>query len=263
MARMDTKYPDVNEVLTLLSKGLIGILGNKLIGLYLTGSLTYGDFDYGSSDIDFLAVIAKDLSNKEFKKVKDLHGRISKNLPYWAKRIEGSYITRDIVNSEDRPEKPRLYVNGGKINYYRYGNEWLINLQALHESAVAITGTDPKKLFPKVSIEKVRNASKSNLIEEWLPKLKKVKAFTHKDYESAHLKAYAILTMCRILYCSKNNSVASKRVAAAWVKKTYGREWRELVEKAERWQHGQELVSDDKVKDFIRFTYAKIRMLTY
>jgi len=48
-----TKHKDVNQILHLLKTGLINILGKNLVGLYLTGSLTYGDFNRGSSDIDF------------------------------------------------------------------------------------------------------------------------------------------------------------------------------------------------------------------
>lgn len=92
---MDIKYQDVNEVLTLLSTSLQDILKNKLVGLYLTGSLTYGDFDYGSSDIDFLAVLTSELSENEFIAVKEVHKKIAKKVPYWAKRLEGSYIPKD------------------------------------------------------------------------------------------------------------------------------------------------------------------------
>ena len=67
-----TQYPDVNEVLNLLSTQLQEIFGDKLIALYLTGSLSYGDFDYGSSDIDFLAVLSKDLTANELLAIKKM-----------------------------------------------------------------------------------------------------------------------------------------------------------------------------------------------
>ena len=83
-----TKYNDVNEVLTLLSVNLKKILDNKLVALYLTGSLTYGDFDYGSSDIDFLAVLAQELSDSELQAIREMHDSIAKKVPYWAKRLQ-------------------------------------------------------------------------------------------------------------------------------------------------------------------------------
>ena len=68
-----TPYDDVNAILTQLSAGLPELLGEQLVGLYLTGSLTYGDFDPGSSDIDFLAVLSKELSDEQLHAIRTLH----------------------------------------------------------------------------------------------------------------------------------------------------------------------------------------------
>jgi hypothetical protein len=67
------------------------------------------------------------------------------------------------------------------------------------------------------------------------------------------------LTLCRILHRAKNDTVASKRVASAWVKKTYGKPWSDLIEKAESWQHGQEMDEVDGLLKFIRFAWWELR----
>jgi predicted nucleotidyltransferase len=251
-----TPHEDVNQVLELLAEGLKELLGGQIVGLYLTGSLTYGDFDKVSSDIDFLAVLDKPLTDQQLKAVKQLHQQIGKAVPFWAKRLEGSYITAEMIKSKDRPEEQRPYVNGGKVNLYKYGNEWTINLYALQETGVAILGKEPREMFPKVTIEDVRAASKQDLLSDWQPKLDDPNAFNHEGYDSNHLKAYAVLTMCRVLHRAKNDGIASKRVTSKWVKETY-KEWSSLVERAEQWQHGKQMSSDDEVKDFIRFTIAE------
>ncbi len=46
-----TPYPDVNGVLAPLADDLRAIFSQRLVGVYLTGSLTYADFAFGSSDI--------------------------------------------------------------------------------------------------------------------------------------------------------------------------------------------------------------------
>jgi len=51
-----TPYRDINDILFFLAIGIKDIFGQDLIGFYLTGSLSYGDFVEGRSDID-LAVI--------------------------------------------------------------------------------------------------------------------------------------------------------------------------------------------------------------
>ena len=50
-------------VLMLLA-GVQTILREKLVGFYLYGSLSLGDFDPRSSDVDFLIVTTEDLSEK-------------------------------------------------------------------------------------------------------------------------------------------------------------------------------------------------------
>lgn len=247
---------DVSQVLVLLSENLQSILGKQLIGLYLTGSLTYGDFDRGRSDIDFLAVVDQKLTTEQLKHIESMHRHIGKSVPVWSKRLEGSYVTKDMLASIERPRISRPYVNGGKLSHFKYGNEWLLNLYVLQECGIALFGLDPKTVFPPVDINLVREASKKDLLEDWAPK--DSSSFESEEYESAHMQAYAILTMCRILYREFNDDVASKRKSSAWVKTTY-EEWRELIEKAENWQHGQEIDAVDETLDFIKFTLNKVQ----
>ena len=246
-----TDHEDVNRLLADLTDGVVGVLGSGLVGLYLTGSLTYGDFERGSSDIDFLAVLDRPLQDNERSSLVEMHARIAERYPIWAERIEGSYITKNMLDSIEPPSTPRPYINGGAFwePDPQYGNEWMINLYALRERGVSLVGPDPADLIPEVSIEEVREASRRDLFEEWLPKLNDPAFF-----ESSHLQAYVTLTLCRILHRAWNDEVVSKRVAASWVRNTCDEQWIvDLIDRAERWQHGQELASADQVRELIRF----------
>jgi hypothetical protein len=253
-----TAYQDVNNVLALLAESLTEILADQLVGLYLTGSLTYGDFDRGSSDIDFLAVITHALSVKQLKQIESMHSRIGKKFPLWRKRIEGSYVTKDMLASTNPPKQSRPYLNAGKMWNFVYGNEWILNLHVLYDCGIVLVGPNPKDLIKPINMDDVREASKRNLIHEWQPKLKDPLALKSADYDTNHLRAYAVLTMCRILYLAKNERFASKRAASAWVKKTYGKPWSDLVKKAEDWQHGKKMNAEAQVKDFIKFTIKEV-----
>ena len=61
-------------------------------------------------------------------------------------------------------------------------------------------------------------------------------------------------TLGPILHRAVHDGVASKRVASAWVKATYGEPCRSLVERAEGWSHGEDMGANAEVRDFIRFT---------
>jgi hypothetical protein len=252
-----TAYQDVNDVLVLLADGLQTILKERLVGLYLTGSLTYGDFDRGSSDIDFLAVLTEPMSDTLLHAVEDLHSRIGGSFPEWAKRIEGSYITKAMLSSDNPPVQPRPYINNAAVISCQYGNEWVLNRYVLHECGVALVGPPANELFQAVNVQRVREFSRKDLHDNWVPKLTDPQAFVYEGHETGHLQAYAVLTMCRILHRDKNEQIASKRVASAWVKQTYPA-WDDLVTRAEQWRHGQALASDDEVKAFIKFTLNEV-----
>lgn len=251
-----TPFTDVNAILSDLAGGIADALGSTLVGLYLTGSLTYGDFDRGSSDIDYLAVLERPMPAEARARLVSLHSGIAARYPAWAERIEGSYVTRDMLGSVEPPEASRPYVNGGAFwdPDPRYGNEWLINLYALRDCGVALIGPEPACLFAPVSMDAVRRASSRDLEEEWVPKLADPSYFA-----SSHHQAYVTLTLCRILHRASNDGVVSKRVAARWVRDRYPEPWLvDLIDAAERWEHGQELGRADQVRAFIRFTREQV-----
>jgi hypothetical protein len=246
--------PDVRAVIRALQHGIPRILGDRLIGLYLTGSLSYGGFDPASSDIDFLALCRRRPSAGEIAALTVLHQDIAGRAPRWAERIEGGYIWESMLSSLEPPGNPRPYVNGGAMWSPEpvYGQEWTMNLFALYERGVALFGPPAAAVFPHVSMQQMRRASLRSLHEEWEPLLA-----NDSPLDNPHYQAYITLTLCRILHTQKVDGVASKRDAAQWVKDTYGNAVRRTVERAERWKVGQQLDMKDEVLNLLRFTLAE------
>jgi predicted nucleotidyltransferase len=71
-----TPNVDINQLLELLLSSMQKILGEKLVGLYLYGSLVIGDFDPTISDIDLVAALASDPDDKEFEALQKWHGEM-------------------------------------------------------------------------------------------------------------------------------------------------------------------------------------------
>jgi hypothetical protein len=249
-----TPHEDVNGVLFVLARDLAVTFGDDLVGLYLTGSLSYGDFDRASSDIDFLAVLGQPMNGRQRAAVAEMHASVAAAYPLWRRRIEGSYVTREMLASVDPPSQPRPYVNGGEFwtPDPTYGQEWILNGYALYERGIPVIGPDPKTLFRDVGYNAYRDASIRSLHEEWAPLLR-----DGSYLGSSHHQAYVTLTVCRILYAARNHELASKRSASRWVKQTYGAPWRDLIEKAEGWQHGRKIDEARAVQGFIEFALAQ------
>ena len=68
---MITAYPDVDLVLRALVSGAQAILGSRLVGFYLDGSLAIGDFDEASSDIDFVGVLTEEMPSEVFVRLQN------------------------------------------------------------------------------------------------------------------------------------------------------------------------------------------------
>jgi hypothetical protein len=243
-----TPYEDVNEILVSITQGASEILGNDLVGLYLTGSLSYDDFNPGRSDIDLVSVVRQPLSKDQLEKIQALHEHVEQENESWAKRIECSYIPVEMLSQTLPPKAPRPYVGEGKFYAEApYGNEWLINNYLLSKHGIALKGPDFRTLISPIDIEDVKKACVRDVFKEWEPKI------NDPDYlRNSHYQSYVVLNICRVLYTVMKNELASKRVSIAWAREEFP-QWGELIQEAENWKYGQKMHSEDETKKFLKF----------
>ena len=248
-----TSDDDVNEVLNILTEEVYEILGEKLLGFYLMGSLTYGDYKPGRSDIDFFAILSEPTNNEEDNALQKMHLNFEVDHSNWHRRIESQYVPLDLFKSTLPPKTPRPYYGEGK--YYSqapYGNEWLINNYLLYQHGITLYGKNFQSLVDPIDIKDVKKACLKDLHEEWVPKL------SDPNYlDNPHYQSYVVLNICRILYTVTNNDLASKTRSAKWVADHFG-QWKELVENAEQWVYGQEMKFKRETKEFINFALRQV-----
>jgi predicted nucleotidyltransferase len=85
---MDDLPTPIRETLAAFARGVRTVLGENLVALYCFGSLCTGDFDAGSSDIDFLAIVDGPLSAGDLAALDALHHRLAR-ASVWGNRLEG------------------------------------------------------------------------------------------------------------------------------------------------------------------------------
>lgn len=252
-----TPNRDINGILYFLTRGIRNIFGNNLIGIYLTGSLSYGDFDEGRSDIDLAVILKKLASAEEIELLKQIHSNAEYKYKKWTKRVECSYIPLDMLQNILPSKTPRPYVGGGV--FYPdalYGNEWLINQYFLYEYGIALIGPDFKTLVKPINIADVRKANVRDLFEEWEPKVR-----DSKYLADSHQQSYVVLNLCRIL-SSLTDLPVSKRVAVSWAKKEYP-QWKNLIETADHWRYGVEMKKQKEVVEFIEFAINEVKKMNF
>src|SRR5512139_665755 len=145
-----TKYPEVNKILDLLLASVSQVLGNQLVGMYLYGSLSSGDFDPESSDIDFLVVTTSSLSNKTIEELETMHNRIWNSGSKWAAKLEGSYISKRDIRKHNPRSGPSPTVNEGRFYLDTPGSDWVMQRYVIREQGLILAGPDPKTLIDPV-----------------------------------------------------------------------------------------------------------------
>jgi hypothetical protein len=246
-----TPYPDVNEILKMLLARTSNILGSQMIGMYLYGSLSSGDFNPASSDIDFVVVTETSLAQEAVSALEKMHKDIWDCGSKWAAKLEGSYIPKTLIRRHDAPCPACPSVNEGAFLVGQLGSDWVIQRHVIRECGVVLSGPDPKTLIDPVSADEIRQAVYGVLHEWWFPMI------ANSSWLSSHgseYHAFAVISMCRALHALRHGTIVSKPVAAKWAQAEFGGQWNILIEKALTAQHGTHPGFLDETLNFIQFT---------
>lgn len=224
-----TPFPEVNFLLKILKNRIKEILGENLVGIYLDGSLALGGYD-SASDIDFVAVIERDLSPDEFNALKIMHSEINQQNTPLAQEIEGFYVSSEAVRRYNPRHSHFVNLERGSNEQLKWCEQdyyWIIHRYILCEYGVTLTGPQPVNLIDPVSADGLRRTM-SSVLDEWGRYIcQKPDIIAQPGYQS-----YAVLTICRILYTLNAGDIVSKREAAEWASSALENRWDPLVTKA-------------------------------
>jgi predicted nucleotidyltransferase len=254
-----TPYRDVNIILHRLRSDAESILGEQWVGMYLYGSLSLGDFNPQTSDVDFLVVTKDDLTPETITALQAMHRRLAEsNLPF-ATQLEGSYIPQSALRQHDPDHSHHPYLNshdnhdeqGVVLRVEDHGSDWDIQRHIVREHGVVIAGPSPKTLIDPITPRTIQNGVKVLLYGWWQEML------NSPLLEQADYQAFAILTMCRMLYTFEHGTVVSKPVAAQWALSSLEPRWAWLIEWAVAYPNLPPRDPAEAVRDFIRYTRGK------
>jgi predicted nucleotidyltransferase len=209
MKAFPTPYADVNTLLNRLLASARPILNDQFVGMYLYGSLSSGDFDIESSDIDFFSEAAP--AKQIAAQLEDMHEQIWATAKKYAGKLEGAYVPRDLIRRHDPDASVYLMVNEQRFYLGTLGSDWIIQRHVVRDYGVIVEGPDPKMLIDYVSPDEIRIAVMGLLREWWFPMLENDKWL--RDHPLGN-HSYAILSMCRALHALEHGTIVSKPVAA-------------------------------------------------
>lgn len=223
-----TSYPHVNSSLNELFLRIRKVLGDKLVGLYLGGSLVLGDFDEQISDIDLVATLSSDITDTELNELREMHADFIGEHNEWQDRIEVCYISTDALQTVKSAASQIVNISPGEpIHRLELRKEWIMNWYLAREYSTALFGPPPKSIIEPISKEEYIQSIKDHM-KSW-------DAWAKNMRDRYAQVAYVILTMCRALYAYKNGDQVSKIRAARWAERQMP-EWSELIENALVWR---------------------------
>jgi len=243
-----TRFPEINALLDRMLEAVREILGDKFSGFYLYGSLACGDFNH-RSDIDFLIVTAEELSAETLAKLQKMHTDLAIDDSKWGYELEGSYIRSTALRRYDPNNSIHLHiVRGGQLTVEKHNSDWIIQRHILREMGVVVEGPALKGLIEPVGPDQLRQAV-LDLRWWWEQQLLDIRLIEQSAYQ-----AFAILSMCRILYTLHLGTVVSKPAATRWAQDQLDYRWVSLIEQVMIWEPDEDLGRLKETMSFIRFT---------
>ena len=254
-----TPFTDINIFLERYTYRLTELLHSNIVGIYLTGSLSYGDFNYNSSDIDVTNITKEKISNTELELIKQIHQELRIDFPVLSHRFESTYTPKYMLKNICPPTEPRPWYFGIEEKLYekaQYGNEWVINNYLLYKYSITLAGTAFQNICNEIPIVEVQKACINDYIKEW-----KEKIYDLNFLDNDHYAAYFVLNLCRIYYTINNAEISSKKVSANWVKQKFA-EWNDLISKAQGWEYHKDFKNIDEIINFAKFIFTQIENST-
>ncbi|MBQ8834642.1 MAG: DUF4111 domain-containing protein [Oscillospiraceae bacterium] len=212
------------ELLARIKESYATILGPKLTGIYVHGSLAFGCFRWEVSDIDFLAVVTEPLTQAEKERL--ISSLLELDIYAPPKGFEMSVVLEAVCNPFVYPTPFELHFSNAHKARCR---------ENLSEYCRTMNGTD-KDLAAHVTV--IRHVGRTLLgkpIEEVFAEIPKAAYWDsirgdvqEAEEEIAEQPVYYILNLCRVLAFLKDGLVLSKSQGGQWGME-HCPEYRELI----------------------------------
>ena len=184
--------------------GLLGILGDDLIGVYLYGSLARGCYHPASSDLDIIAVTRRACEESEYAAILQVYQDAGG-------QADAVFVTEEQLNADVFPTPIGFLVKLKIIHVPEGRGDFLLQRQEAYEAGVALVGPEPREIIRPVPWP---------LLKESL------------DFLFPHIVGKfknPVLMLCRIAYAHANHSLSSKKQAGEWALEAFEKQWRPMI----------------------------------
>ena len=231
--------PQWNLTLELFLRAIADFFGQRLVSVILHGSILYDDLAPGYGDLDFLAVVADDFSDRACQQLAELRGPFrSGEYGVLATMIEGAFLPRPMLDPARIGQAFWWGTSGERV--WRNNQLGWLGLYLVREQGIVIWGEDVRPEVPQVKREQL-------LQEIW-----KICRNMEEHGKGGGLHSVDwLLTAARGLLFLKEGRFTSKSEAADWAYRHARGDWRKWLLRAKQFRSNPALADSAESRQWL------------
>lgn len=208
--------------------------GDLVAGLHLTGSIADGDFRPGRSDLDFVAVLSRPLTDADAEALILVHRsyRTDPTLP----RLDGIWLTEAELRAGPDAVGEGPTSEQGDFVIRARGNRNPVTWHALPKAVTLIGALDRTTLWQ--DRDRLVNWVRDNAATYWRRWLARASGISPAMLGRA-TPMWGVLGISRLAYTRATGEIASKSAAGEWALTAFDVKWRMIVEEALAYRQGE------------------------
>ena len=233
------------------------IFQNKLVGIYIHGSIAFQCFHWESSDIDFLVVVNEKPVLKE--KTAFVNALLEMDESFPPKGVEMSIVLESVCMEFQYPtpfelhfsnfHKERCRENPEEFCLMMNGTDkdLAAHFTVLRKTGITLWGRDIQDVFGEVP----RADFLDSIMED----------ITDAKVQIRENPVYIILNLCRVLAYIREGAVLSKEQGADWGIRNLPDEYHEIIENAKHTYRGEAggRMTEHMLHGFVEYMQTRIR----
>ncbi len=222
----------VAEICDRYCRELLAEFSSVVIGVYLHGSVALGDFQQGTSDIDFVTVVRRVLTEDDRRVLARVHASLAKAYPKTP--VEGVYLMPEQLGKslEEIPPVPGYHDSRLTMGHFSINPVTWYELKTL---GITLYGQDLATLEFNGDFEQLRSYSMENINSywrRWVDSYSKPRfRYAVQALFSREPVAWGVLGVTRLYHVIAEHRVVSKSGAGEYALEHLP-QWRPIVTEA-------------------------------
>lgn len=211
--------------LSLADRALPGLVE----GLYLRGSLAFGEWYDGRSDVDFVAVLARRPDQETVERLREVHDEVATTFhrpPFDGFHLTWGDLARPPYACPDVP-----CTQGGYFHEEARIDVHPVSWHELAHHGVTVRGPEPPELDVWTDEAELRRYTHDNLTTFWRETAESLARFPGEAGKPDFV-AWSVLGVSRLHHLLTTGKLTSKTGAGRYAMSRFGRRWHPVVTEA-------------------------------